>query len=484
MPAKSLKVLFVASECYPLIKTGGLADVVGALPRALTALGVDVTVMLPGFPDVLSGLSEKSTLAKVHSDHGGNGKLVKGVTCSGVNIIALDLPDLFNISGNPYQEASGADRANNHTRYAVFSRIAADLARGEIGRKTYDIVHAHDWQGALVPAFLKTEPDHDVKTVLTIHNLAFQGLFPKAIFGSLGLPGIFYSPSGLEYWDKVSYLKGGIAYSDHVTTVSPSYALEIQSDDGGMGFGGMLRAKSHALSGILNGVDLDVWNPETDEDIFYSFAASDIKGKAKNKTALQKSLGLRVDAKAPLFCVISRLTTQKGLDLLANMTDFLVLEGAQLALLGSGDNAIEQAFLDAAKKHPTEISVTIGYNEPLAHKLQAGSDAIFIPSRFEPCGLTQLCAMRYGTVPVVGRVGGLNDTIIDANPMALTDGVATGVHFHPIDGHNLYAAIARTLSLYRDGKVWSKLVDNCFEQSVGWESSAKAYLALYRGLVN
>jgi len=217
---------------------------------------------------------------------------------------------------------------------------------------------------------------------------------------------------------------------------------------------------------------------------FHPYAESDVTGKAKNKAALQKSLGLRIDAKAPLFCVVSRLTTQKGLDLLASMTDFLALNGAQLALLGSGDSAIEQAFLDAAKKHPTEISVTIGYNEPLAHKLQAGADAIFIPSRFEPCGLTQLCAMRYGTVPVVGRVGGLNDTIIDANPMALTDGVATGVQFHPIDGHNLYAAIARTLDLYKDKQAWSRLVENCFNQQVGWESSAQAYHALYRSLVN
>lgn len=457
---------------------------VGALPRALTAINVDVTIMLPGFPAVLSGLSEKRTLAKIKTRGGEPGKLIKGVTTSGLDIIAMDVPSLFDISGNPYQEPSGADRENNHARYAEFSRIAAELAQGKIGRKTYDIVHAHDWQAGLVSAYLNAEPKCDVKTVLTIHNLAFQGLFPKHIFSNLGLPDSLYSPAGLEYWDKVSYLKGGIAYSDHVTTVSPSYALEIQSDEGGMGFGGMLRAKSDALSGILNGVDLDVWNPETDNDIFHAFEAGDKDGKAKNKAALQKSLGLRVDPKAPLFCVISRLTTQKGLDLLASMTDFIALNGAQLALLGSGDSAIEQAFLDAAEKHPTEIAVTIGYNEPLAHKLQAGADAIFIPSRFEPCGLTQLCAMRYGTVPIVGRVGGLNDTIIDANPMALADGVATGVQFFPIDGHNLYAAIARTLSLYQNENVWAGLVENCFAQNVGWESSAKAYHALYRSLAN
>jgi starch synthase len=320
--------------------------------------------------------------------------------------------------------------------------------------------------------------------VLTIHNLAFQGLFNKDIYAGLNLPAEFYGPEGMEYWDQVSFLKAGIAFSDHITTVSPSYALEIQSDEGGMGFAGMLRAKGSALSGILNGIDLDVWNPATDSDIDSNFSAKSREGKVICKAELQQSVGLTVNPSAPLFCVVSRLTTQKGLDLLADMTDYIALQGGQLALLGSGDSVIEAAFLNAAKKHPTQIAVTIGYNEPLAHRLQAGSDAIFIPSRFEPCGLTQLCAMRYGAVPIAGQVGGLNDTIINANPMALQSGVATGLQFFPIDAHNLYAAIKRTFEIYRQPEKWNQMVDNCMAQDVGWKNSAKKYLDLYRSVAD
>lgn len=483
MPKTALKVLFAASEMFPLIKTGGLADVVGALPRALEAAGADVTVFLPGFPKVLSGLKKTRTLARLKIVGGAKAALVKGQTDTGVAVIALDAPHLFDIEGNPYLDESGQDRAGNDRRYAEFSRIAAQLATGEIGRTRYDVLHAHDWQAGLAAAYLKAAGSN-VQSVLTIHNLAFQGLFPKGSFASLGLPDDFYGPGGLEYWDKVSFLKAGIAYSDHITTVSPSYALEIQSDEGGMGFGGMLRAKAGALSGILNGIDLDVWNPATDPDIPANFSPEDSAGKAACKAALQKSMGLTVDARAPLFCVVSRLTTQKGLDLLADMTDYIALSGGQIALLGSGDSAIEAAFVAAAKKHPTQIAVTIGYDEPLAHRLQAGSDAIFIPSRFEPCGLTQLCAMRYGCVPIVGRTGGLNDTIIDANPMAMQDGVATGIQFYPIDGHNLYAAIKRAFDVYASEAVWNGLVENCMAQNVGWEASAGQYMQLYRDLAD
>lgn len=479
---KNLSVLFVASECFPLIKTGGLADVVGALPFALEKTGLKVTVFLPGFPPVLAGLKEKKTLARLTDVDGQPGKLIIGETESGLSIIALDAPHFFNISGNPYLDASGNDRADNGEKFAGFSKIAAQLAMGKIGRKKYDVIHAHDWQAGLSAAYLKASGDSRVKTVLTIHNLAFQGLFPKSLMGDLDLPLSYYSNEGFEYWDKISFLKAGIAYSDHITTVSPTYALEIQSDDGGMGFGGLLRAKANKLSGILNGIDMDVWNPKTDPEIKSKYSAEDPSGKAKNKLALQRALKLREDPSTPLFTVISRLTTQKGLDLLADMTDSIVANGGQLALLGSGDAAIEAAFTAAEKKHPTEISVTIGYDEPLAHRLQAGADAIFIPSRFEPCGLTQLCAMRYGTVPIVGRVGGLNDTVIDASPMALASHAATGVQFSPINGHMLYSAIARTFELYSNSKTWNRLVSNCLSQEVGWTRSAADYRDLYRSL--
>jgi len=456
--------------------------VTGALPLALAQAGVDVTVFLPGFPTVLAGLEKKSTFAKIKNPTGPPAKLLSGRTASGLKVIALDAPAYFDIDGNPYLDDAGLDRRDNGEKFAFFSRIAAEFALGKIGRKKYDILHAHDWQAGLCAAYVKASGSTGLKTVITIHNLAFQGLFPKTLMTDLALPANYYGKDGLEYWDQVSFLKAGIIYSDHITTVSPTYALEIQSDDGGMGFGGLLRARAHSISGLLNGIDLDVWNPETDPEISSNYSAEEPKGKARNKSALQKALKLRTDAKAPLLTVISRLTTQKGLDLLADMTDSIVAKGGQLALLGSGDSAIEDAFKAAANKHPTEISVTIGYDEPLAHRLQAGADAIFIPSRFEPCGLTQLCAMRYGTVPIVGRVGGLNDTVIDANPMALASGAATGVQFAPVNAHMLYSAITRTFDLYANAKQWDQIAANCLAQNVGWQASAVDYRDLYASL--
>jgi starch synthase len=479
---KNLSVLCVASECFPLIKTGGLADVVGALPLALSDIGVETTVFLPGFPDVLSGLQGKKTAAKIKTLDGKAAKLIRGKTQTGLSILALDAPHFFDFEGNPYLTDDGQNRPQNGEKFAAFSKIAADIARGEIGGKIYDVLHAHDWQAGLCAAYLEAAKDSRVKTVLTIHNLAFQGLFPKALMDCLELPADYFGPEGLEYWDKVSFLKAAIAFSDHVTTVSPSYALEIQSDDGGMGFGGLLRSKANKLSGILNGIDLEVWNPAIDHEIAQNFSPDTPHIKAKNKQILQKSLGLRPISNGPLFTVISRLTTQKGLDILADMTDFIVSQGGQLALLGSGDKAIEAAFKAAAVKHPTEISVTIGYDEPFAHRLQAGADAIFIPSRFEPCGLTQLCAMRYGTIPIVGRVGGLNDTIIDANPMALDSGVATGIQFSPVNSHMLYSAISRTFNLFKKTDHWNEIVKNCLNQNVGWSKSAQTYKDLYKSL--
>jgi len=477
-----MRILMVASECFPLIKTGGLADVVGALPLELIAQGADVTVFLPGYPKVLAGLNRKKIVAKLPDLSGGKAKIISGETAEGLNVFALDAPHHFDFEGNPYQTETGADRPDNAVKFAAFSKVAADLARGELGPKAFDVVHAHDWQAGLVPVYLKIA-QADVKSVLTIHNLAFQGLFPYSVLSQIGIPDSFFNNDGLEYWNKVSYLKGGIIYSDHVTTVSPSYALEIQSDAGGMGFGGLLKSRQNSLSGILNGIDLDVWNPETDPEIATSFSADAPSGKAKNKTALQRKMGLRKSKDTPLFCVISRLTTQKGLDVLGDLVDHIVLSGGQLALLGSGDSAIEAKFLAAAKKHPTEVGVQIGYDEPLAHLIQAGSDAIFIPSRFEPCGLTQLCAMRYGTVPIAGRVGGLNDTIIDASPAALSKSVATGLLFYDITAHNLSATIDRAFRLYKTPKVWSDMRQNCLSHPVGWTNSAKAYLDLYADLL-
>lgn len=474
----------VASECFPLIKTGGLADVVGALPLALSRKGADVTLFLPGFPAVLAGLKSKTILAKLTLIGGVDAKLISGKTHSGLNVIALDTPHYYGMAGNPYQDENGVDRADNAIKFAAFSKAAARVAAGEFETDPFDLIHAHDWQAGLVSTYLKVMGISDVKTVLTIHNLAFQGVFSNEILTQIELPESVYHRDGLEYWEKVSFLKGGIVYSDHITTVSPTYALEIQSDSGGMGFGGLLKSRQKTLSGILNGIDLEVWDPETDPDIAENYSAKTISGKAKNKTALQKKMGLRVTKTAPLFCVISRLTTQKGLDVLAQLVDQIVLSGGQLALLGSGDSGIEADFLAAANKHPTEVSVQIGYDEGLAHLMQAGADAIFIPSRFEPCGLTQLCAMRYGTIPIAGRVGGLNDTIIDASPAALAKNAATGLLFYDISVHTLSATIERAFALYKTPKIWAKIRKNALTHPVGWDHLAITYIDLYRGLLD
>ncbi|MGJ8560486.1 MAG: glycogen synthase GlgA [Litorimonas sp.] len=473
------RVLHVASECYPLIKTGGLADVVGALPLALDATGnVESTVFLPGFPTVMDGLADAKTYAKATALDGSPVRLVSGRTQTGLRVIAADCKPLFDYAGNPYQNANGSERAGNGLAFASFSKLAAEVAIGLGRRKRFDVLHAHDWQAGLAAAYLKTA-DANITTLFTIHNLAFQGLFPRALLDQIDLPPSFFHEDGLEYWDKLSFLKSGLIYSDWITTVSPTYALEIQMDESGMGFAGLLRKRSNHLRGILNGVDQTVWNPAADTDIAAPFSATDWSAKTLNKRALQDQLGLSQTANGPLFTIISRLTGQKGLDLVPDLLDGIVARGGQLALLGSGDSAIEQAFLAAQDRHPEHISITIGYDEPFAHQLQAGADAILIPSRFEPCGLTQLCAMRYGTIPVASRVGGLMDTVIGATPASIANGAATGATFYPVGPHMLWAAIDQTLSLYADAPVWGRMVDTAIAQDFGWTLPAQDYLALY-----
>jgi starch synthase len=468
-----MRILHVASEMYPLIKTGGLADVVGALPRAL-AKGhkADSTVFLPGYPTVLQRLKNKRKMADVTTLGGEAATLLSGKTDTGVAVIAMDAPDLFGFDGDPYAQPG------NGPRFAAFSRLAADVAQGIGRRKAYDVVHAHDWQAGLTAAFLKAD-EANIRTVLTIHNLAFQGVFPRAVFDATGLPRTLWD--NVEYWEQLSTLKAGIVYSDHVTTVSPTYALEIQTDEIGMGFGGLLRAQSDKLHGVINGIDPDVWNPATDPAIGANFSAKDLSGKAACKRALQDHFGLAPDAKGPLFCVISRLTEQKGLDLVPALLDGIVARGGQFVLLGSGDAAIEQAFLQARERHPTQVGVTIGYDEPLAHQIQAGADVILIPSRFEPCGLTQLCAMAYGTVPIVSRTGGLMDTVIGATPAAQQAGVATGISFAPVSAHMLWSAIDQTFALYADPAAWAQIRINAMAQDFGWSGPARDYAALYTG---
>ncbi len=475
-------VLAVASEIYPLIKTGGLADVVGALPGALAELGIRVRTLIPGYPVVLAALDRPECLHVWPDLFGGEARLLAG-SANDLDLLVLDAPGLFARLGNPYTGPDGQDWPDNARRFAALARAAADIGMRMVPGYAPDIVHAHDWQAGLTHAFLHHSGPTRPGTVLTLHNLAFQGMFPAQLFPALGLPPSAFTVDGLEYHGGVSYLKAGLYYADRITTVSPSYAAEIRTPEGGMGLDGLLAARAGDLCGILNGIDTEIWNPQTDQLIAAPFDSRHLGRRRANKADLQARFGLAIDPAAPLFAVVSRLTWQKGLDLLAQAESALLAAGAQLVLLGTGDAAMEAAFRAAAAREPGRIGCVIGYDEGLAHRLQAGADALLVPSRFEPCGLTQLCALRYGTIPVVARVGGLADTVIDASPMALNAGVATGVQFAPVTAERLRAAIGLAAALYRQPATWRRLQRNAMATDVSWHHPARQYAALFRDLL-
>ncbi len=486
-----VKVLFVTSECYPLVKTGGLADVAGALPLALAPLGVEARVLLPGYPGVRDQLTRCREVASLPRLFGGNGTLVSGTTSNGLRVLLVEAPHLYDRKGGgPYLGADGNDWPDNHLRFGALSWVAAEIAAGRIGAWHPELLHLHDWQAALTAAYVHFDRTAGVRpaaarppTLLTIHNLAFQGQFSSGLLRALRLPAAALGVGGMEFWGNLSFLKAGVRWCDHLSTVSPTYAREILTPGHGMGFDEFLRARPDRLTGIANGIDDSVWNPATDQELVSPYSARRLTAKAANKTALQMELDLTVGVDAPLFCVISRLTAQKGLDLLLAALPRLVAGGAQLALLGSGDRAMEDGFRRAAQQHHGQVSVNIGYDEPLSHRVQAGSDAIIVPSRFEPCGLTQLYGLRYGTLPVVARVGGLADTVIDANEAALRDGVATGFQFSPVDADQLVVALERACDLFADTPAWQRVVKRAMTRNLGWSAAAGAYLDLYQRLL-
>ena len=479
-----MKVLFVTPECYPLVKTGGLADVAGALPLALLPFGVDARVLLPGYPGVRAQLAGVRKVAALPKLFGGSGILSAGRTASGLEVLLLEAPHLYTrVGGGPYLDAAGNDWPDNHLRFGALSWVGAEIAMGRLGEWQPELVHLHDWQAALTAAYLHFEPKPSPPTLLTIHNLAFQGVFGTDTLAGLHLPAAALASDGMEYWGNLSFLKAGVLWSTHLSTVSPTYAREIRTPDQGMGFDGLLRARPDHLTGIANGIDDAVWNPSADPALPTPYSVRRLPAKATNKAALQVELGLDVRVDAPLFCVVSRLTTQKGLDLLLDALPRLLGRGAQLAVLGSGERWLEDGFRRAAEEQHGNVSVTVGYDEPLSHRLQAGADAIIVPSRFEPCGLTQLYGLRYGTLPVVARVGGLTDTVIDANGAALHDGVATGFQFSPVDAEQLAAALDRACDLYADTMAWQRVVKRAMTRDVSWSSAAGAYSALYQRVV-
>ena len=476
-----MRVLFVASECAPLVKTGGLADVVGALPKALAPLGVEVRVMLPAYPALAEVAAAGDEALNLGALHGGPARLVAART-AGLELLLLDAPHLFDRPGNPYLGADGVDWPDNHLRFGALSLAAAQIARGELDGWRPDLVHAHDWQAGLTPAYLRLGARPAPPSVLTIHNIAFQGLFRAASITELGLPRAAFNADGYEYYGHVGFLKAGLVYADRITTVSPTYARELMSPEFGLGLEGVLAARRGDLTGILNGVDLEVWNPRTDPAIASVYSHRAPKDKAANKAALEARFGLTANARAPLFCVVSRLTRQKGLDLLLETLPRLLSRGARLVVLGRGEAGLEAGFLEATRRDPDAVGVVIDYDEPLSHLIQAGSDAILIPSRFEPCGLTQLYGLRYGTLPVVARTGGLADTVIDANDAALVAGCATGFQFAPVTAAALGDAIDRVCDAYAGAPAWRSMIRRAMRHPVGWDRSAAAYAALYRSL--
>ena len=478
-----MKVLSVASEVFPLIKTGGLADVAGALPIALAPLGISMRTIMPGYPVVLEKIGDTKVIAEFPDLLGKPARLLYAEH-AGLELYVIDSPDLYDREGGPYVGADGKDYIDNWQRFAALSHAAVDIANGVDPGWAPDIVHGHDWQAGLVPLYLKySEVGTHAPSVLTIHNIAFQGQFSAQVFPALGLPLAAYAVDGVEYYGDVGFLKGGLRTAWAITTVSPTYAEEILEPQFGMGLEGLIGERVQDLIGIVNGIDDDVWNPETDKHIKANYNGVNLANRAKNRAALKKRFKLNPGA-GPIFCVVSRLTWQKGIDLVIEAADEIVANGGQLAILGSGDPVLEAGIRAAAAKHPGHVGIVFGYDEPLSHLMQAGADAILIPSRFEPCGLTQLYGLRYGCVPVVGRTGGLSDTVIDANGAALAAKVATGIQFSPIDKQGFSQALRRAFRLFHDKPAWDSLQKAAMKSDVSWQSSASQYASLYKTLLN
>jgi starch synthase len=483
-----MKVLHVAAEVHPLVKTGGLADVVGALPAALAKARVGVRLLLPGTPPILDGVQRKVKVAELPGGFGAaRVSLLRGmVPDSRVTAYVVDAPLLYRRGGGPYLDDDGQEWPDNLQRFGLLGWVAAQLATGALDHPWRpDVLHAHDWHAALACAYLRAHPGHGTRSVFTVHNLAYQGLFPLADAPLLGLPSRFFTPSGLEFHGQLSCMKAGLKFADRLTTVSPSYAREIATHEFGCGLDGVIRGRGAAMSGILNGIDAKAWNPSTDAALAQRYGAADsAAGKAACKASLKTELGLAdapLSPEAPLLLALSRLTHQKGIDLLLQALPRLLAEGVQVVVQGAGDPALEQALRQAQAAHPAQVRALIGYDEARAHRLMAGADLLVVPSRFEPCGLTQLYALRYGTVPVVHRVGGLADTIADADhPPAGRMG--NGFTFERAGAVDLAEATLRAVRAWRASDRLAALRHQGMTTPMGWEESARAYVALYREL--
>ncbi|MDB5888410.1 MAG: hypothetical protein JWM03_1282 [Rhodocyclales bacterium] len=480
-----MRILHVAAEVFPLVKTGGLADVVGALPQALIKQGADVRLLLPGLPAIADAVLSSKKVCDIGAAFGAARVSLRQAELpySHVPVYVIDAPYLYRRGGSPYQASDGTEWADNLQRFALLGWVAAHLAAGELDPAwTPEIVHAHDWHASLACAYMAAHPPTMASSVFTVHNLAFQGIFPQADFHLLGLPTRFMAPQALEFHSQLSFMKAGLKFSDRITTVSPTYAAEIATPEFGCGLEGVIRGRGGDVSGILNGVDSKIWNPEKDPGLAGGYSSDELDGKALCKQALQKEMGLDVRADAPLFGVVSRLTSQKGLDLVLTALPAILKRGGQLVLQGNGEPVLEEAFEAAALQFPRQIAVRIAYDEALAHRVIAGADALLVPSRFEPCGLTQLYALRYGTLPLVRRVGGLADTVVDASEAALLEDRATGFVFEAATAIALEAALERAIKLYQNPVRWKQMMLRAMAQEFSWDVAAKTYLDLYQKL--
>jgi starch synthase len=469
-------VLGVASECAPLVKTGGLADVVGALPGALAPQGWALRTLIPGYPGVLRALADAKPVLAIPDLFGGPARVL-AVRAAGLDLLILDAPHLYDRPGNPYLDAAGNDWPDNDARFAALSWATALIGAGALTDWRPEVVHLHDWQAGLAAVYLR-EMGAGVPSLMTVHNMAFHGLTGAARLTALRLPEYGFNPDGFEYFGQINALKAGLVWADAISTVSPTYAQELRRPEFGMGLVGVVQARAGEIAGILNGIDTDIWNPATDTHLARPYSTP--RGKAANRKALLAEFGLE-DGGGPVCAVVSRLSEQKGLDLLLQALPALTSRGGRLVLLGSGDRALENAWTSAASD---AVAVRIGYDEALSHRMYAGADAVLVPSRFEPCGLTQLYALRYGAVPVVALTGGLADTVVDANEAALRAGVATGLQVHPLTAETLAHALTRLCDLHGDAPLWARLQANAMKSPVGWAATAPDYAALYARLAS
>ncbi len=485
-----MRILQVSAEIYPLLKTGGLADIAGALPSALQAAGCDLRLLLPGFPAVCQGLADAVEVGQFDAPWGQRLRVGFGRVPAlsrddrPVYAYVLIAPALFDRPGGPYEGADRRPYGDNHRRFAALGWAAAHLAHGLDPLWNAQLVHSHDWHAALAPACLAFWGQAPrVPSVYTVHNLAYQGVFDAHLFAELGLPPQAFSVQGMEYYGQMSFMKAGLVYASRITTVSPTYAREIQTPAQGCGLDGLLRARAPDLSGILNAVDNRVWNPASDPLLAHPYDVRRMAGKARNKAELQAAMGLSVVPDAPLFAMVSRITEQKGLPLVLGALDEIIARGGQLVLLGNGDLALEQSILAQVQAHPQQVAARIGYDEAFAHRIFAGSDVTLVPSLFEPCGLTQMYGLRYGSLPLVRRVGGLADTVTDTDLASLEDKTATGFVFQDFALADYRHALRRAFALYHRKADWASVRQTGMRLAFDWEGAAMQYADLYRSLI-